>query len=197
MTATIHGKKQLNPELTTFVSSSYCMNIRMWTSKNSFYAVKNMNTWLAESGGCWGRHVDIKSIPFLPNTIYTYMYVVLKLAQQMFVFFLVQKYNSRLIFVYLKQTGFCSHAILLSFHFGLWTFSLSRLLIVSNSTTVSLIQCNFSNFDSMYLKFSDKYQCWEKPELTKTLRIIQIFQRNERKNPSYSKLRPETDTFNN
>jgi hypothetical protein len=122
MTATIHGKKQLNQELTTFVSSSYCMNIRMWTSKNSFYAVKNMNT----------------------------SYIVLKLAQQMFVFFLVQKYNSRLIFVYLKQTGFCSHAILLSFHFGLWTFSLSRLLIVSNSTTVSLIQCNFSNFDSIW-----------------------------------------------
>ena len=36
MTATIHGKKQLNPELATFMSSMSFMNIRIWTSKNSF-----------------------------------------------------------------------------------------------------------------------------------------------------------------
>ena len=52
MTATIHGKKQLNPELATFMSSSYSMNIRIWTLKNSLSALKNINTWLADSGGC-------------------------------------------------------------------------------------------------------------------------------------------------
>ena len=49
------GKKQLNPELATFMSSSYnSMNIRIWTSKNSLSALKNINMNPgAGEGGNW------------------------------------------------------------------------------------------------------------------------------------------------
>ena len=128
MTATIHGKKQLNPELATFMSSSYSMNIRIWTSKNSLSALKK-NTWLADTGGCWGSQLDIKSNP---------SHVVFKVAPQMFGFLvLVLKYNSRYFFLQNKQDFVRRLSLFTKLIFGY------EILFLDGYLSFKLLQCHW------------------------------------------------------